>query len=64
MRLTVFRQLAVGEGGMSVATRAGARPQRRSIMLADVAPYLMSFCAMSFAAISALTLIAFVNRWD
>lgn len=33
-------------------------------MLGTIAPYLMSFSAMAFAAISALTLIHTVSRLD
>ena len=33
-------------------------------MLATIAPYLMSVSAMTFAALSALTLIWSVRRWD
>ena len=33
-------------------------------MLAAIAPYLVAFSAMAFAALSALTLIYSVNRWD
>jgi hypothetical protein len=33
-------------------------------MFADVAPYLMALAAMSFAALSALTIIRSVNRFD
>ena len=33
-------------------------------MFADIAPYLMALSAMTFAALSAVTLISWVDRFD
>jgi hypothetical protein len=37
---------------------------RGDLMFADIAPYLMALSAMTFAALSAVTLISWVDRFD